>query len=532
MAIKSTTNNLMKFKSLRLSCLIIFLCLLISKNALAQNDNYERYLDSAKAYEYTDQKLTFAFLDSIPDPERNIKSNMGDYYLIRAEANDRLNNLVDSHKEFLLAIKHNELEGNYDDAARACLNLMTQNYQLNKNDEALIYLEKAKEFYKKTNNTDGLLEIKLIPAEIEFYAGEYKESNSLLLKNLSLYKNNDNKFLYTLATYMLTSNYIKLKDLKEAKYHFKKFEKLENANGVTDFSFFEGVLHMEFASYYNALEKVDSALVYLNKATSIKNEMEHVSRKNYYRIFSNVYKLKGDTEKYIAYTDSLVQFTESVDVMNLEASFENTEELLEKEENLVTTKETSQLRQIIALLLGVGLIAFVFFFYQFRKAKKAKEEKLEEKLTKSTSLNTNQEKLSAKVNVLEAYITDQKADIKRISKTSDITEQRKQILDLHKKVHIESQNVLAVGEDQLTVINELNVDFFNNLKEKHPKLNEADSLICYYLFMGFKNKDIALMLNLTVRSIESKRYRLIKKMNINKEEMTLSEYIESKFKGD
>ena len=47
--------------------------------------------------------------------------------------------------------------------------------------------------------------------------------------------------------------------------------------------------------------------------------------------------------------------------------------------------------------------------------------------------------------------------------------------------------------------------------------------------MGFSNKEIAVFLNVTIRSVESRRYRISKKINLNKKDTTLLEYLQNNY---
>ena len=89
--------------------------------------------------------------------------------------------------------------------------------------------------------------------------------------------------------------------------------------------------------------------------------------------------------------------------------------------------------------------------------------------------------------------------------------------------------MLDKGENHLDLVNELNIEFFKKIEEKHPQLNKSEISICYYLFMKFTNKEIAVFLNTTIRSVESRRYRISKKMNLTKKDMTLLEYLQNTF---
>jgi DNA-binding CsgD family transcriptional regulator len=67
-------------------------------------------------------------------------------------------------------------------------------------------------------------------------------------------------------------------------------------------------------------------------------------------------------------------------------------------------------------------------------------------------------------------------------------------------------------------------NFLKKVKESHPLLTPNDLRLCAYLRLNLSSKEIAPLLNISVRSIEIKRYRLRKKMNLP-HEMGLVEYL-------
>lgn len=67
-------------------------------------------------------------------------------------------------------------------------------------------------------------------------------------------------------------------------------------------------------------------------------------------------------------------------------------------------------------------------------------------------------------------------------------------------------------------------DFFKKIKERHPELTPNDLKLCAYLRLNLSSKEIAPMLNISPRSVEVKRYRLRKKMGLERE-TGLTEYI-------
>jgi DNA-binding CsgD family transcriptional regulator len=67
-------------------------------------------------------------------------------------------------------------------------------------------------------------------------------------------------------------------------------------------------------------------------------------------------------------------------------------------------------------------------------------------------------------------------------------------------------------------------DFLKKVKSLHVALTPNDLRLCAYLRLNLSSKEIAPMLNISVRSVEIKRYRLRKKMELSHEQ-GLVEYI-------
>ena len=67
-------------------------------------------------------------------------------------------------------------------------------------------------------------------------------------------------------------------------------------------------------------------------------------------------------------------------------------------------------------------------------------------------------------------------------------------------------------------------DFLKKIKTSHPSLTPNDLRLCAYLRLNLSSKEIAPLLNISVRSVEIKRYRLRKKMDLPHEQ-GLVEYI-------
>ncbi len=69
-------------------------------------------------------------------------------------------------------------------------------------------------------------------------------------------------------------------------------------------------------------------------------------------------------------------------------------------------------------------------------------------------------------------------------------------------------------------------NYLKRLGEKFPVLTVSDKKLCTYLKMGLSSKDIAPLLNMSFRSVEMSRYRLRKKLELNRE-INLTEYLQN-----
>ncbi|MDT3401904.1 triple tyrosine motif-containing protein [Mucilaginibacter terrae] len=62
--------------------------------------------------------------------------------------------------------------------------------------------------------------------------------------------------------------------------------------------------------------------------------------------------------------------------------------------------------------------------------------------------------------------------------------------------------------------NEAHENFFKKLKAQHPELVPNDLKLCAYLRMNMSSKELSSLLNISLRGVEIRRYRLRKKLNL------------------
>ncbi len=90
---------------------------------------------------------------------------------------------------------------------------------------------------------------------------------------------------------------------------------------------------------------------------------------------------------------------------------------------------------------------------------------------------------------------------------------------------IESDIQLDNNWDQFELyFDQVHENFFKRLRQKFPDLTPKDQKLCAYLRMNLSTKEIAPLLNISVRGVEISRYRVRKKLGIDSE-TNLVEYI-------
>ncbi|CAH8282044.1 hypothetical protein EV196_11025 [Mariniflexile fucanivorans] len=528
------------FKSLNIHTnkIALFLCFFVfCVSSYCQNgkhDQYIRFVDSAKIYINEFSKKAEAFLDSIPEPiEDNIKGRLADYYSIKALLHGEYSEHAGIHQSYLQALKYADKENNYKLAGNACLELFSNLFYARKDSLANIYLDKAKTYFELDNNANGLLEVEQMHAYAYFSDRHFNSSNKLLLKNLNTYKKvEEDAYFYMFATYMLTSSYIELDSLPKAYKYLNEFERLEANPTIVSFNYesFSIGINLLFAEYYLKHESIDSVSHYLSQAVKQRNSMSNDMKRKYFTLKADTFKLLGDLNKTEIYLDSIILLENKVHNKNLEASIETNNVLLKTESDLEDESKKKFWNGVLAAtLFFVLFFSSIFYFIYYRKNKYKLKDSLN-KVKNLSYLKSNNEKLTGKVLGLEEYIVNLKKEVKNISTIHEVPVQREKIKDLYKNLHHNSSTLVDKSENHLELINILNVEFFNSIKSKYPQLNDSELIICYYLYMDFKNKEIAVFLNISVRALESKRYRISKKINLNTKETSLVDHLKDLFK--
>jgi ligand-binding sensor domain-containing protein len=210
--------------------------------------------------------------------------------------------------------------------------------------------------------------------------------------------------------------------------------------------------------------------------------------------------------------------------------------------------ETGIALVIYVLLLIVAF--YVFRYYYYLKLKKHQDE-IHEKLHREKEEFVKQEAVANEQQIVK--IKNEKLQADLASKSRELANSAMNLVyknELLQKIseeitHLKDSSGKPLSEDQLRRIqkvidegmnderdwnvfessfNEAHENFFKKLKSDHPDLVPNDLKLCAYLRMNMSSKEMASLLNISLRGVEIRRYRLRKKLNLEHDK-NLTEFL-------
>lgn len=112
-------------------------------------------------------------------------------------------------------------------------------------------------------------------------------------------------------------------------------------------------------------------------------------------------------------------------------------------------------------------------------------------------------------------------DLKHLREMLKSDEARRKLTEIFQKL-----NQHKIGEEYMEIFDvnfeRINHDFFEKLKQLDPSLTKRELRLCAFIKMNLTNKEISPLLNISIRGIESARYRVRKKLNVQHEDNFVS----------
>lgn len=132
---------------------------------------------------------------------------------------------------------------------------------------------------------------------------------------------------------------------------------------------------------------------------------------------------------------------------------------------------------------------------------------------KSGQLADNALNLIRKNDILNALDTDMEELYKSVRSNAVKSDIAKRISDMRRNIrtHMVDDDNWDKFEENFNIVYD---NFTRKLTARYPDLKKIDLKLCVYLRMGLSSKEMASLLNTSVHSIETARYRLRKKLNL------------------
>ncbi|QAA80639.1 hypothetical protein EI546_02355 [Aequorivita sp. H23M31] len=301
---------------------------------------------------------------------------------------------------------------------------------------------------------------------------------------------------------------------------------------------------------YAKKDNYDLAIYYSKKG--LQNNVDLVDKVELYNNISDFYLKKRDYPKALAYKDSTYQAKDSLNATINRSLFETYKvkfKVFEYQTELTNKKQQQQTERIIFAGAIVFVIFIALFIYKTMKnwvndknikmiitnlklEKGKKEQILTEENLKAVKHQAllRQEQLKNKIAqknreifVKTIYQTDRNNLIRQIINSlneGDITHYNETVRQMKSFLKTDDAQ-----QDFMRHFESVNSDFLNNLKTKHPKLTARDLRFLSYVYMNLNLKEISSVFNITYDACRARKNRIIKKMGVEKEDISLYEYL-------
>ncbi len=267
--------------------------------------------------------------------------------------------------------------------------------------------------------------------------------------------------------------------------------------------------------YQKAIDLINKSL-----KISFDNNFSNFILTNYYVLIDN-YKAINDNEKAIQVYSELDNYKDSIHEINDARKYEtiNSYTLIkEKDSQTKLWKQKFKNRNIILLLtilLTTAVIILLFILNNNYKENKLKF-KSENKDLSDTIDEKNRELVTRIMseNQHDSIISIVNDNIDKINRHKTIDEVKDDLQALKKEIVVKEQ--IASNWDSFKIqFEQVHTDFFNSLQKIEPNLTNSELRMCAYIKMNMTTKEIANILNISDRSIQTSRYRLKKKLGLD-----------------
>ena len=355
----------------------------------------------------------------------------------------------------------------------------------------------------------------------------YDLATSLYKESIDIEKGDRLKEVKIWYSYVLSvygSNLLKLKKIKEALISLNESKKItvaqnHNTTVFPDVDLEIAKCYYELQSYNKAenvlLKALNSNIVLLepNNSNPDKKKLEKLI------FLSKIYNIQGKKTEIIKVKDSIIKNYQKQDDYDFNI-IENRLVLYEKEKEINKNKlEKTRLTYTTYIGLLSFIIIIIAFFARF-KFQRERNSRLElEKNEVSLKLESKNRELVSKAN----FILQRNEYLKNIISKLNKSEVNEQSFRRVKKEVSELISSEKSYEEFDKIFTNVYPKFYKILNDKH-NLSQTYLRLAAYIRMNQSNNEIAKICGISIRTVETQRYRLSKLLKLDKNE-NLNSYI-------
>jgi DNA-binding CsgD family transcriptional regulator len=451
---------------------------------LAQNN----YLEALKLYQ---ECLGISKDKNYGSLIPHLHNNMGLLYKQIEDYDDALSNFEKAYNSFLE--KNDEANSMYPLYNKALVQSI-----LGKDEEAINGYLGLTSYHLKTENWVSLASVYNSISQIYLKNEDYIRAREYLNMALSAMKNKSDSFNSGPSSFYKTSIYSNATELyaieenfKQAKVYAHKTIKIASENSYK-LDLFKSARIL--ADIYDIEKKIDSSLyyykLYVDSSEAYQDEYD----------IKQLTKLKMQNE-----FDEILKQNE-IDRIYKEAEFKN--------------KELKYIACTLAAGLSAIILVLLFFNLKNKNAKlKLKEENL---LLEKRKLNQDLEYKKKELVSNLMYLMEKNEFITSISKKlielkPDAKKDNKDVIQQIIN-EIRQNSSKKMWEEFELRFKEVHTRFYNELYKSHPDLTPNEVKICAFLRLNMSTKEISAITHQTVKSINMARFRLRKKLQMDRDE--------------
>ena len=505
----------------------------ISKDSLL----FQQKIDSANFYLHSDiQKATVLYTEALNLVTTSKHERLKAAVYERFGVLERIKSNYAKALEFQL--KSLEIHEKYFDSLKIAENYhgigIVMRYQ-KEYDDAESYFKKAITVRAQINDTLGL-------------GGSYSMLG-VIYRRQKRYKEAEDQYLIALKLFTLIDNKDEIAHVNgnlASLYYYQKEYLKSNAINLNALPYFKetdnksslATRYANIARGYQKLKNYKKAIVYFDSVIAISKEQGYIRKlsSNYNgrsKSYNSLKDYKNALNDYIAYKESNdsvfnLKNTKEITTLLLNAEFEKQRaidsiQFSVKERNLQLTasSEKNKNRFYLLLLFIIALTGIVLFYILKQKKKivttQLKNQVLQAQVLEQT-LKTNKSETERIINeksINLSYKQNLLSFISGLLKKRDVSTVFKDlnVLTIELGNQINSENSQSVLDKDF--IN-LHVQFEKKLIQKYPALTKTEREICSLILANKSIKDIVSIKGVSSASVQSIRYRIRKKLNLQK----------------